>query len=49
MFDLVGKHDCEESTPVSQVTLCISYNFPGKTFRSLVVYYIFIIELYLGT
>lgn len=49
MYDLLGKHDCEESVSVSQATLCIFYNFPGKTFKSSVVYYIFIIELYLGT
>lgn len=49
MYDLLGKRDCEECISVSQATLCIFYNFPGKTFKSSVVYYIFIIELYLGT
>lgn len=49
MYDPLGKHDCEESISVSQATLCIFYNFPGKTFKSSIVYYIFIIELYLGT
>lgn len=49
MYDLLGKHDCEASISTSQATLCIFYNFPGKSFKSSVVYYIFIIELYPGT